>query len=136
MAFVLALAAKRPLSLINGRTIDVAVALSRYNKKEFHHIYPSAYLKRMKAPGQHNALANICMLPAAENNEISDTDPHAYLPECAAGLSGNAERVFESNFLPSPRTFRYASAGFDQFSEARAKLIAPFVQKLCGGERP
>jgi hypothetical protein len=105
MAFVLVLAAKRPLSLLTGRAIDVDVALSKYNNKEFHHTYPSAYLKRTKAPGQHNALANMCMLPAAENNQISDADPHSYLPECAIGLEGNAERVFESNFLPSPQEF-------------------------------
>ena len=58
-AFILALAAKRPRSLVTGAAIDTAQALSKYNKKEFHHIYPTAHLKREKTPGQHNPLANI-----------------------------------------------------------------------------
>ena len=66
-AFILALAARHPRSLITGAAIDAAQALSKYNKKEFHHIHPTAYLKREKSPGQHNSLANICMLPASEN---------------------------------------------------------------------
>jgi hypothetical protein len=48
-AFILALAAKHPRSLLTGRSIDTAEALSSYNKKQFHHIYPTAYLKRAQA---------------------------------------------------------------------------------------
>jgi hypothetical protein len=135
-AFILALAAKRPCSLITGSAIDVAVALSQYNKKEFHHIYPSAYLKKANASGQHNGLANICMLPAAENNKISDSDPHTYILECAAGLGGNSDQVFESNFLPSPKVFPYATASFEEFTTARATIVALFLHRLFAGEKP
>jgi hypothetical protein len=37
-AFILALAARHPRSLVTGASIDTAQALSKYNKKEFHHI--------------------------------------------------------------------------------------------------
>lgn len=135
-AFILALAATHPRSLITGRAIDTAQALSKYNKKEFHHIYPTAYLKREQAHGQHNCLANICMLPASENNEISDSDPHQYLPKCLNGLGTEGPDVFASNFLPSPDALPYDSAEFEKFIRARAELLSRFIKKLCAGQRP
>jgi hypothetical protein len=135
-AFILALAAKHPRSLVTGKAIDTAQALSHYNKKEFHHIYPTAYLKREKTPGQHNCLANICMLPASENNFISDSDPHEYFPTCIEGLGEHAKEVLASNFLPSVSSLSYVSASYEQFTEARAGLLAEFIRRLCAGERP
>jgi hypothetical protein len=81
-ALILALAAMHPRNLTTGSLIDTTVALSRYNKKEYHHIYPRSYLKKSKTPGEHNAIANICMLVASENLKISDQDPNIYLPRC------------------------------------------------------
>jgi hypothetical protein len=135
-AFILTLAAMHPRSLLTGRAIDTAQALSKYNKKEFHHTYPTAYLKRETAPGQHNCLANICMLPASENNEISDSDPHEYLPGCIEGLGSHAEDVFASNFMPSPSAFAYSTATFEEFIAARGELLSHFIQRLCAGHRP
>jgi len=135
-AFILALAAKHPRSLVTGKAIDTAQALSQYNKKEFHHIYPTAYLKREHTPGQHNCLANICMLPASENNEISDTDPHKYFPECIQGLGEHAEHVLASNFIPSPQAYSFASGSYEEFIRMRAELLSQFIQRLCAGQRP
>ena len=46
-AYILALAANKPRNLTNGAYIDPSVALSAYNKKQFHHIHPRAHLKRV-----------------------------------------------------------------------------------------
>jgi len=132
-AFILALASRRPRSLMTGRVIDTAVALSKYNKKEFHHIFPTAYLKRTNAPGQHNCLANICMLPASENGEISDADPHQYLPQCAIKLGSHADEVFASNLLPSSHSLAYSSASLEDFTRSRSLLISHVVLNLCDG---
>ena len=135
-ALILALAARHPRSLLTGSVIDTAQALSKYNKKEFHHIHPMAYLKRGKIPGQHNSLANICILPAAENNKISDSDPRKYLPACIAGLGAQADQVFRSNFLPAPNELSYDTASFDEFTKARSLLLSGFIAQLCAGEKP
>jgi hypothetical protein len=132
-AFVLALALQGPRNLTNGNAIDPAVALSIYNQKEFHHVYPRAYLKTIAAPGEHNAIANFCMLAASENKAISDKDPHHYLSECINNLSADAEAVFASNVLPSPAAFEYGAATFEQFIDARAALIGTTVRRLCEG---
>jgi hypothetical protein len=45
-AFTLALAKHTPRNITNGNSIDTSEALSVYNKKQFHHIFPEAFLRR------------------------------------------------------------------------------------------
>jgi hypothetical protein len=134
-AFVLALAAMRPRNLTNGALIDPAQALSSYNKKQFHHVYPRAFLKRTGASTNDNLLANICMLSAVANNLINDSDPARYIPTAVTMLGADANDVFRSNLLPTPSSFDYAAATYDQFLESRIMLLANAVQKLCAGDR-
>ncbi len=135
-AYILALAACHPRNLTNGAHIDPAIALSSYNKKQFHHVYPRAYLRRMGNRTDDNLLVNICMIDAAGNIAISDADPNQYLPRFAAKLDKAADSVFASNLLPLPSTFDYSKADYDRFREERAKIISDFVGKLCEGEIP
>jgi hypothetical protein len=76
------------------------------------------------------------MLPASENNKISDSDPHKYLPACMTGLGSQAEHVFRSNLLPSPQELVYDTATFDEFYKARLVLLSAFIQQLCAGQKP
>ena len=71
---MLALAAKHPRNLTNGTVLDVAEALSSYNEKQFHHVFPRAHLRRQGTQND-NILLNICMLSAAANKIISDKRP-------------------------------------------------------------
>ncbi len=132
-AFLLALAMKRPCNLTNGARVDTAVALSGYNRKQYHHVYPRAYLRRTGARTNANLLLNICMLSASGNNLVGATDPNEYLPELARQLGSDADAVFLSNMLPRPSQFDYARSSYDEFVEARAHVVAPFVQALCEG---
>jgi hypothetical protein len=132
-AYILALAAKRPYNLTNGANIDPAIALSTFNKKQFHHIYPRAYLRRLKTTADDNLVINICMLSAAANNAVSDSDPRTYLPACAAALGERADAVFESNLLPLPSRFDYSNATYEAFLAARAPLVSAFIARLCAG---
>jgi len=132
-ALIILLALKSPRNLTNGALIDPEVALSNYNQKQFHHIYPKAHLKRIMAPGEHNSLANFCMLAASENNAVSDGHPNQYLPRLANALGVDAAAVFESNFLPSPETIDYSSLEYPEFLEARARLLIEAIIKLADG---
>lgn len=133
-ALIILLALKSPRNITNGALIDPEVALSNYNQKQFHHIYPKAYLKRINAPGEHNSLANFCMLAASENNVISDDNPHEYLPKLALYLGDESDMVFKSNFLPSPNDIDYANLEYLSFLELRAKLLLNDIEKLVKGE--
>jgi hypothetical protein len=132
-AYILALAAMRPQNLTNGAYIDPAVALSSYNKKQFHHVHPRAFLRRTGEAINDNLVINICMIAAAANNAISDADPKIYLPHCAAALGGRADDVFASNLLPRPSIFNYASKTYSQFLIARSEIVADFIAQLCDG---
>jgi hypothetical protein len=131
-AYILALAARGPRNLTNGALIDPADALSSYNKKQFHHVYPRAYLRRQGIKND-NLLLNICMLAAAGNLAVSDDDPHIYLPQLAQDLGNNADAVFASNLLPKPSRFDYANATYIEFLTTRTGIIRDFVMQLCRG---
>jgi hypothetical protein len=133
-AFILALAMRSPRNLTNGALIDTAAALSSFNKKEFHHVFPRAYLKRTGETLENNSIVNICMLAASENKVISDEDPHIYLPRCIKNLGSDSEAVFASNLLPLPSAFNYAKRSYTEFFKARSKIIGEFASKLCDGE--
>jgi hypothetical protein len=125
----------RPRNLTNGALIDPTQALSSYNKKQFHHVYPRAFLKRTQISANDNLLVNICMLTAVANNLISDSDPAKYIPATVAVLGADADEVFRSNMLPPPSSFDYGKATYDQFLDSRIALVAINVQRLCAGDR-
>lgn len=133
-AFILALASKRPRNITNGAVIDTAEALSGFNKKQFHHIYPRAHLKRIDDPDEHNSIINVCMLAASENNAISDDDPKEYIPMCIAALGGQTIEVFQSNMLPLPDSLDYSTAPYTQFLLTRANIVHKHIERLCDGQ--
>lgn len=133
-AFLLTLALAGPKNLVSGADIDVAKALSAFNRKEYHHVYPRAFLKRTGAVLEDNLLANICMLSAEANKVISDRDPVEYLPQLTADHGANADAVFASNLLPIPSGFDYATANYAAFIEARAVVIDIRATVLCNGD--
>jgi hypothetical protein len=132
-ALILALAKRGPLNLTNGAVVDCTEALSSFNKKQFHHIYPKAYLKRTGSGEQHNSLANICIIAASENNRISDSDPNNYLPELAANLGSAADSVFESNYMPAPTQLDYSTLEYSAFLKERSALLQNAIAQLCIG---
>lgn len=88
--FVLMLASKDPKSLLSGKNIDLDKVLQRYNRSEFHHIYPKAFLRDQGVPDDRiNALGNFCFLSAAENKNIGRKRPSTYLSD----LVGGEERI-------------------------------------------
>ena len=135
-AYILALAARHPRNLTNGSYIDPSVALSGYNKKQFHHVYPRAHLRRAGLDSNDNLLINICMIAAVANNAISNSDPSSYLPKLAATLGAIGDDVFASNLLPMPSAFDYSKATYDEFLKERAPIVMGFVSKLCDGDVP
>ena len=115
--------------------IDVQQALSTFNRKQFHHIFPRGHLKKAKEEDD-NLLLNICLLPAAANLKISDQDPNKYLPQLQADLGGSADVIFASNMLPEPSSFDYSTASYEDFIAARLKIMRDRVGKLCDGKVP
>ncbi len=133
-AFVLALARHKPRNLTNGALIDSSVALSAWNKKEFHHIYPKAFLKRKSTTTESNLLSNICLLASSENKRISDDNPQEYLPRLASGFGKDATDIFLSNLLPLPDRFDYRTKEYSDFLQERSKILSSQFARLCEGD--
>jgi hypothetical protein len=133
-AFILLLALHNPRNLTNGALIDTSEALSIYNKKEFHHIYPKAHLKRTGETSEQNTLVNICMLSSSENKVISDADPTDYLVSLSGKHDQDANSIFASNLLPLPGAFDYKNETYENFLQARSVLVHAKITKLCSGE--
>jgi hypothetical protein len=57
--FVLLLVHNSPKNLVSGGNIDLDRVLMQYNRSEFHHVYPRAFLKETAVPDDRiNCLAN------------------------------------------------------------------------------
>lgn len=134
-AFILMLASMKPRNITNGAIIDVQNALSVYNKKQYHHIFPQAYLKDGGVlPDKINTIINICMLAASENNYISDKNPNEYLPELIEKLGVDYKEVFKSNLIPVLSKEEYKVISYEDFIEVRVRIISDKIVQLCNGE--
>lgn len=132
-AHVIALAKRQPRNMTNGVMIDLSEALSSYNNRQYHHIFPQAFLRRLGQFANIDSHCNIVMLSASENNRISDAEPRVYIPEALAALGEQAPVVFAANLLPDPREYPYETAEFDQFLTMRAGLLETYASELCEG---
>ena len=106
--------------------MDLSDTLSAYNAREFHHIYPKAHLGAQGIQfHEANVVANICMLTAADNNEISDCDPADYFDRIPKGIR---EDVFERALIPEE--FRDGDKPYADFVWARADALARKASEL------
>ncbi|MGV9911568.1 GmrSD restriction endonuclease domain-containing protein [Streptomyces tendae] len=114
--FVLLLAQQRPLSLVSGSAIDLSVALQAYNRNEFHHLYPQAFLRTFGVPtDKQSPLANMCFINAIDNKVLSGDAPSVY----QARIS-HQEVVLKHALCPSKELF---ADDYDNFLKTRARML-------------
>lgn len=77
--FILLLANEHPLSFVSGSPVSLSQVLQAYNRNEFHHLMPQAFLKDLGAsPKQISPLANFAIISAADNKVLSGDSPSEY----------------------------------------------------------
>jgi hypothetical protein len=127
-ATLLLLAQQKPMDLTNGRSIDLGEALSKYNRKEYHHIFPNNFLKTYyKGSNKINALANFTFLPADSNKIISDNKPSHYIFKKVPKKS--FAKILSSNLMPLNQNI-YRDNNYDNFLTARTDLILQALDRL------
>ena len=127
-AFLLLLAQKNPLNLLNSNKVDLGRALSKYNLKEYHHIFPRSFLKNKGMESEKiNSLCNFCFLPSDSNKLISNKAPSDYIfnliPE------NKYTEILESNLMPIKKEI-YQKDDYDEFLKQRAQKILNFLDTL------
>ncbi len=127
-AFLLLMAQKNPLNLTNANLIDLGIALSEYNQKEYHHIFPKKHLKtRGYDTNKINSLSNFCFLPSESNKRISGKSPSEYvftlIPE------EKYQNILSSNLMPLDKNI-YQKNDYESFLTKRAQIIIQYLETL------
>nr|WP_315848397.1 DUF262 domain-containing protein [uncultured Rhodoferax sp.] len=126
--FVLLLANNEPQSLLSGKSIELDKVLQRYNRSEFHHIYPRAFLRDIGVSDSHiNVLGNFCFLSAAENKNIGRKKPSVYLNDLVD--QGDARAAALASAFCDAAQF---NDQYDLFLRLRCERLAKFGNDLIG----
>lgn len=126
-SFILLLAQNQPRNFIQESEISLEDVLSIGNRKEFHHIFPKAYLGKrgISKDKEINCLANFCILSRTDNNTIKDQPPHEYRDQMTQDLQ-QREIILNSHFLSS----NMFDANYYDFLKLRAKLLLNKVEEI------
>lgn len=122
--FAVMLARKKPRNLTNGEAIDTERALSVFNDKEFHHIFPKGFLKSLgvETPRRNN-ICNVCFLSSSQNKRIESDPPSVYLNQSVQGLKEEAKEVLTSNLIAFGDGAPWSRDDYDLFLGERAAMI-------------
>ena len=118
-AFILMLINAQPRSLLSGAAVDVDRVLQKYNRGEFHHLFPRAVLKE-NGVGEDvtNCLANFAVISGADNRKISRKRPSEYRKLVEADDDG-LDGILQGSLCP-PSLF---DDDYDRFLKERSKIL-------------
>ncbi|EGJ19526.1 hypothetical protein RSWS8N_15239 [Cereibacter sphaeroides WS8N] len=120
------------LDLVSGQKISLEKALAWQNQREYHHIFPQAYLKSESiSPNRINSLANFALLSSTSNKSISDRKPADYLLDCMKGHGDEFEHIAKANFLSKNALQAALDNDFEEFLKIRAETLQKHSLKLC-----
>lgn len=122
-SLILMLAQRAPLNFVSGQPVALDRALRDYNRSEFHHLYPRAFLtaKNVHLRDQ-SALVNFCFLSRVDNTTLGGGAPSAYRGHMPANVAGILERA-----LCPPSLF---ADDYTLFSSERAALLEREANRL------
>ena len=128
---ILALALKHGgLDLADGST----AGRSNLKKREYHHLFPDAHLKRLNRTDDRIYCSLNCALVTWQTNRnISDKEPERYLAERrddnVIGAGEVAARL-KSHLIPYDEMI---AGDYEAFLNERARLIVEAMTRLCDG---
>lgn len=127
-AILLLMSQFSPRDLVKGTKVDIDKALSEYNRKQYHHIFPNAFLKKQGVNRDKIfSVVNFCFLPADSNKKISKKAPSNYIfsliPE------DEFENILDSNIMPLNKEL-YKKNQYYEFLNRRSELILTKIDEL------
>ncbi len=123
MTFILLLAQQSPLNFISGQPIALDSVLRSYNRSEFHHLYPRAFLTNENIPSrEQSVLANFCFLSKADNIALGGPAPSVYVQ----GMAPEHEEILQRALCP-PSLF---DDDYERFLLERGEILERAAQAL------
>jgi hypothetical protein len=122
--FILLLAQQAPLSFVSGNQVSLAEVLQRYNRREFHHLFPQSFLKSQRRNVRDiNKLANFAFISAADNKILGGTKPSEYRTHVDTKL---LPKILEHALCPAS----LFDDDYDQFIEDRSIRLLEAAKRL------
>lgn len=133
LGYYLFLKKLKPRYLEVGYPMMLDDAIAQSNKKDRHHIFPKAMLKKKAiSPRWKDALLNICFLARKENEYINDDYPYNYLGDFKN--KSFFKSVMKSHLIPvnvsSGVWEKSIGKGFKIFLNQRANLLLDNIAKV------
>lgn len=127
-SFLLLSSQLSPMDLISAERIDLGRALSSYNRKEYHHVFPNAFLSKQGTDkAQRFSIVNFCFLPAKSNKKISSKSPSDYFFSLIP--NDKLQEILYTNLLPADMSL-YKNNNYTNFLEKRAQLILEKIVEI------
>lgn len=105
-------------------------------KREYHHIFPDAHLRRTSVSDEKTYLSLNCALVSWKTNRtISDKDPERYLAERRDGSrlgEDEIRRRLASHLVPYDEM---VAGDYDAFLQARSALVHAAMLEVCGAAK-
>jgi hypothetical protein len=123
--FVLTLASRVPRTFISGAPINLEDVLRDYNRNEFHHIFPRAFLKLgTDTTLDPNALANFCFLSRSDNGQLGGDAPSVYRTKMPSEPA--LRQILESAIC----TTSLFSDDYEGFATERSIMLSEYALRL------
>lgn len=122
--FILLLANASPQSFITGGRVDLGPVLQAYNREEFHHLMPRAFLRSESfSTTDINRLANFAIISAADNKSLGGVAPSIYQQKMP---SARIDEILASAVCPHS----LFDDDYNVFLKVRADMLATHAAKL------
>lgn len=136
-SYFLMLRQNKPLYVANGGDMLLDSYTNISNRKDRHHIFPNALLKRNSVnPNWINAIVNICYLESDINQSFSGDHPKVYLSPFKR--KKHFGKVMKSHLIPcdkkSPIWNTRVRVAYKDFINQRARMIISKMNNLAGGK--
>jgi len=126
--FILMLAQKGPRTFLSGAEVDLEKVLQQYNRSEFHHIFPRAYLHEVgRDESEINSLGNFCFINSGENKQIGKKKPSLYASKMPSDPN-MLQLVLDRAFCDT----RMFDDDFSSFVQRRSALLSQEANRLMG----
>lgn len=103
--------------------------LSKSSAKNYHHIFPKAFLKRIKQDSRANSLANISLIDDYQNKrEIKDKKPSEYF-SVFQSQNEELESALRTHLIGDMKEFGILDDNYELFLEKRSEWLVDEILK-------